>query len=73
MYSAFQSNNLAIVSGVQIINSFNSSFSCKDRNIRGIENWDSKPFMFGYIPTPPPFQEPVIYYLEVLPIYTIHV
>ena len=33
----------------------------KDKNLTGIENWDLKPFMFGHIPTPTPFQVPVIY------------
>ena len=34
--------HLSVVSlfELHIINSLNSSFSCKDRNIRGIENWD---------------------------------
>ena len=49
---------------LHIINSLNSSFSYKDRNIRGIVNWDLKPFMLDYIPTTPTFQIPVIYLFQ---------
>ena len=43
MYSAFQSYDVAalvvFLFELQIIISFHSSFWCKDRNNRGIENW----------------------------------